>query len=111
MYSGCASQVAGVAVPCKGVRGVADVLIGMWVPRTLIIKRSSRLDLHGRNDSGRIDGNKEDAGRVGCGRDMVEARWQCEVKLGVREMQHAREKTRLEENGQATSGHEEGVET
>jgi hypothetical protein len=59
--------------PCEGVRVVADVLIGMWIPRTLIIKRSSRLDLHGRNDSGRMDGWKEDAGRVGYGRKMVEA--------------------------------------
>jgi hypothetical protein len=46
----------------------------MWIPTTLIIKRSSRLDLHGRNDSGRMDGRKEDAGRVGYGREMVEAR-------------------------------------
>jgi hypothetical protein len=60
--------------PCKGVRVVGDVLIGMWIPRTLIIKRSSRLDLHGRNDSGRMDGRKEGRRGVGYGREMVEAR-------------------------------------
>ena len=49
--------------PCKGVRVVVDVLIGMWIPRTLINKRSSKLDLHRRDDSGRLGARKEDAGR------------------------------------------------
>lgn len=49
--------------PCKDVRVVVDVLIGMWIPRTLINKRSSKLDLHRRDDSGRMGARKEDAGR------------------------------------------------
>lgn len=35
----------------------------MWIPRTLINKRSSKLDLHRRDDSGRMGARKEDAGR------------------------------------------------
>jgi hypothetical protein len=49
--------------PCKGVRVVVDVLVGMWIPRTLINIRSSRLELHWPNDSARMDTRKEDAGR------------------------------------------------
>jgi hypothetical protein len=46
--------------PGKGVRVIVDVLIGMWIPRTLINERSSKLELHRRNDSGRMNVRKED---------------------------------------------------